>query len=89
MINSPLAVMNVDGMGQSDNDTFRVAKIPEICVHSVTQDTMHVIHSHNDQLSAIRRDDYYESYRLMAAYLASIDASFTQSPGVTPDQTTK
>jgi len=73
--NSPLAVMNVDGVAKSDSDSFRDANIPEICVHSVTQDTFKVLHSRSDQMSAIRRNDYYETYRLMASYLAAIDAS--------------
>jgi hypothetical protein len=72
-INSPLAVMNVDGAGQSDNDSFREANIPEICIHSVTQDSWRVLHSKDDQLTAIRKDDYYETYRLLSAYLAEID----------------
>ena len=75
MIKSPIAVVNVDNIGQSDNDSFREAKIPEICIHSVTQDTLRVLHSHDDQLSAIHPDDYYESYRLLAAYLATIDVA--------------
>ncbi len=67
--------MNVDGLAKTDSDSFRDANIPEICVHSVTQDTFKVLHSRNDQMSAIRRNDYYETYRLMASYLAAIDAS--------------
>jgi Zn-dependent M28 family amino/carboxypeptidase len=73
--NSPLAVMNADGVAKTDSDSFRDANIPEICVHSVTQDTFKILHSRNDQMSAIRRNDYYETYRLMASYLAAIDAS--------------
>jgi Zn-dependent M28 family amino/carboxypeptidase len=73
--NSPLSVMNVDGVATSDSDTFRNANIPEICVHSVTQDTLKVLHSRSDQMSAIRRNDYYETYRLMASYLAALDAA--------------
>jgi hypothetical protein len=73
--NSPLSVMNVDDLAKSDGDSFRSANIPEICVHSVTQDTFKVLHSRSDQMSAVRRNDYYETYRLMASYLAAIDAS--------------
>jgi hypothetical protein len=65
----------VDGVATSDSDTFRNANIPEICVHSVTQDTLKVLHSRSDQMSAIRRNDYYETYRLMASYLAALDAA--------------
>ena len=82
-INSPLSVMNVDEAGRSDNDSFREAKIPEICIHSVTQDTLPILHSRNDQLKAIRKEDYYETYRLVAAYLAAIDASLQSSTTAT------
>jgi hypothetical protein len=34
-----------------------------------------VLHSRSDQMSAIRRNDYYETYRLMASYLAALDAA--------------
>jgi acetylornithine deacetylase/succinyl-diaminopimelate desuccinylase-like protein len=73
--NSPLSVMNVDDLAKNDGDSFRDANIPEICVHSVTQETFKILHSRSDQMSAIRRNDYYETYRLMASYLAAIDAS--------------
>ena len=80
MIKSPIGVVNVDGIGQSDNDSFRDAKIPEICIHSVTQETLRVLHSRNDQLSAIQPEDYYESYRLLAAYLSAIDSALDKAP---------
>ena len=79
-INSPLSVMNVDDAGRSDNDSFRNAKIPTICIHSITQETFRLLHTRNDQLSAIHKSDYYESYRLVTAYLAAIDASAQSSP---------
>lgn len=74
MLHSPLAVMNVDGAGDSDNSSFRDAKIPEICIHSVMPDTIGILHTYRDQISAIRRNDYYESYHLLVAYLAMMDA---------------
>jgi putative aminopeptidase FrvX len=80
--NSPLSVMNVDDLAKTDSDSFRDANIPELCVHSVTQDTFKVLHSRNDQVSAIRRNDYYETYRLMASYLAAIDASLDSTPPI-------
>ena len=81
--------MNVDDAGRSDNDSFRDAKIPAICIHSVTQDTLRILHSHSDQLKAIRKEDYYESYRLVASYLAAIDASLQTSAPASPDKPAK
>ena len=73
MLNSPLGIVNVDNVGTSDNQSFRDAKIEEICIHSVTQDTLGILHSSRDQLSAIKLPDYYESYRLLTGYIAILD----------------
>ena len=43
-------------------------------LHSITQETLSVIHTERDTLSAIRADDYYDSYHLIAEYLAYLDA---------------
>ena len=88
-IDSPLAVMNVDGAGQSDNDSFRDANIPEICIHSVTQDSWHVLHSKDDQLAAIHKDEYFETYRLLSAYLAEIDKVLDSQATIPPDKRAK
>lgn len=65
--------IDADNVGQSDSFSFDEHKIPTIMIHSVTQDTLRVLHSRRDNLSAIRMDDYYDTYRLMAAYLAQLD----------------
>jgi hypothetical protein len=43
-------------------------------LHSVTQETLPILHSDKDQLSAIRADDYYTSYRLITVFLAYLDS---------------
>jgi Zn-dependent M28 family amino/carboxypeptidase len=88
MIHVPLGVVNVDNVGQSDNDSFRDAKVPEICIHSVTNETIRVLHSRNDQLAAIHQEDYYDSYRLLSAYLAVIDVALDK-PTSTPSSPSK
>ena len=35
--------------------------------------TVPILHSDSDNLSAIRVDDYYDSYHLIAVYLAYLD----------------
>jgi len=42
-------------------------------LHSVTQQTLPMLHSDSDNLSAIRLDDYRDSYQLIAEYLAYLD----------------
>ena len=71
--NLPLAVMNV-GQAFSDADSFRDKKIPCVDFHSVTQETAPVLHSTRDTLAAIRLPEYENSYALLVAYLAYLDA---------------
>jgi Zn-dependent M28 family amino/carboxypeptidase len=69
----PLSVMNVRNLGRSDSDSFQDRGIPSITIHSVTSDTWPILHTPRDQLSAIRLDDYYDTYLLVRAYLAYLD----------------
>ena len=69
----PLSAVNVEQVGSTDSESFREAKIPSMTVHSLTNDTLGVLHSSKDQLSAIKQNDYYETYRLLAMYLAYLD----------------
>jgi Zn-dependent M28 family amino/carboxypeptidase len=70
-------VMNVDQLGTTDSESFAEFKIPSITLHSVTQETWPILHSEKDQLSALKMDDYYASYRLIAGYLAYLDSYLT------------
>jgi Zn-dependent M28 family amino/carboxypeptidase len=47
------------------------AMVPE--KRSATQETLRILHSRSDRLEAIRPDDYYQAYRLIAFYLAYLD----------------
>jgi len=69
-LNLPIAGIDV---GESDADSFSERKIPSICIHSVTQETLKILHSNRDTPAAIQMEDYYNSYRLIAAYLATLD----------------
>jgi hypothetical protein len=44
----------------------------------------HILHSSKDNISAMRLDDYYQTYRLLAAYVAYLD----QGASVPTPQTT-
>ena len=74
-LNLPLAVVNVEKVGLSDAGPFREKKIPCIDFHSVTQETLPILHSPRDTLSAIRLPEYQNSYALLMAYLAYLDAA--------------
>ncbi len=86
LLNSPLAVTDVDQVGSTDSEQFRAQQIPAVTIHSLTQETLRVLHSPHDTLKEIKLADYYESYRLVAAYLAFLDEQWPppgtgESPG--------
>jgi Zn-dependent M28 family amino/carboxypeptidase len=69
----PITGMNVNGFGESDEESFIREKVCTITIHSVTPQTAHVLHHRDDNSAAIRFDDYYDTYRLLASYLAATD----------------
>lgn len=82
-LNVPVIGVNVEQVGSSDSEQFAQRKIPSITIHSLTQETWnaHILHTSKDKLSAIRLDDYYQTYRLLAAYVALLD-QFASLPAV-------
>jgi Zn-dependent M28 family amino/carboxypeptidase len=70
----PVSVVDVSRVGISDANAFAEAKIPSLTVHSVTQDNFSVLHSLKDRLQLVHTDDYYDTYRLVAFYLAALDS---------------
>jgi putative aminopeptidase FrvX len=68
-----VGVVNADQMGDEDSASFRKHHVPTVMLDSVTLQTLPILHSESDNLSAIRVDDYYDSYRLIAEYLAYLD----------------
>ena len=72
-MNVKLMGVNVERVGTDDTQGFRDKKVPVITIHSVTQETLPVLHSRRDNLGAINVDYLYESYRILGIYLAYID----------------
>jgi Zn-dependent M28 family amino/carboxypeptidase len=85
-LNVAVTGVNVDEIGSSDSESFAERKIPRITIHSLTQETWNaaILHTSKDKLSAMRLDDYYQTYRLLAAYIAYLD----QATGVPADPIT-
>ncbi len=71
----PLAAINTGKIGMSDSRPFREKKIPAVEIHSMTQETLPILHSARDQLGVISMDDYCDSYRLVCGYLAYLDSA--------------
>jgi Zn-dependent M28 family amino/carboxypeptidase len=66
--------VNVDKVGDDDSHPFMNAGVPVITLHSITQDTLLWIHNKKDHLESIHPQEYYDSYKLIAFYLASLDS---------------
>jgi len=69
----PLSGVNVERVGSTDSESFREKKVPTIAFSSLTQATLPILHTIKDQLSQIKEDDYYESYKFLSAYLVYLD----------------
>ena len=71
----PVGMVDVDRVGTDDSLPFGKDGIPTLSVHSVTQANYRVPHSAADRLDALRREDYYETYRLLCAWLVYLDST--------------
>ena len=65
----------MERIASTDADQFADRKIPRNTVHSLTQQTWdaHILHTSKDRISAIHLDDYYQTYRVLVAYLSYLD----------------
>jgi len=75
-----IGAVNVERVGTSDSEQFARRKIPRLTIHSITQDTLSILHSPRDNLSAVKWNDYYDSYRLLSAYLTYLDLQEAERP---------
>lgn len=69
----PVGRIDVDKVGMSDEEPFIEKKVPCIMIHSITQSTLHILHTPDDNYKALKFDDYYTSYRLLSGYLDYLD----------------
>jgi hypothetical protein len=69
----PIADMELNGLGESDEESFIAEKVCTLTVHSLTPATVHVLHRPDDNPTAIRLSDYYDTFRLLSTYLAALD----------------
>ncbi len=71
----PIKVMNVEAVGSSDSESFAAKKIPRTTLHSLTSETLPILHSYRDTAKEMRMSDYYQSCRLIAAYVVYLDSA--------------
>ncbi len=75
-LNVPVTSVDVERIGASaDSESFADRKIPSITIHSLTPEAWRarILHSPKDKFSAMHLDDYYQTYQLVAAYIAFLD----------------
>ena len=86
LIGSPLKRQDFERVGSTDSESFARRGMRSIAIHSLNQTNYNaaIIHSPRDKLSAINVDQFYESYRLMAAYLVYLDHGLDPEP-TSPD----
>ena len=76
----PLGEVNVENGASADSESFARYQIPRITLHSVTDETWPILHSPRDKMAAVSMNDYYDSYRLIARYLAYLDDALKTPP---------
>jgi Peptidase family M28 len=81
----PVSEVNLDEVGSTDSESFARYHIPRITLHSIRKDTLHILHSSDDKMTAIKMDDYYDSYTLIAEYLAYLDGELKPRPDLPPE----
>lgn len=81
----PLYPMNVDQVGESDEESFIDKKIPTITFHTVTSKTFPWLHTKKDNMDAVQFEDYYQTYQLLAGYLALLDHDL-EVPSASPNE---
>jgi Zn-dependent M28 family amino/carboxypeptidase len=81
-LNVPVAGMNVEQVGSTDSEQFARRAVPSITIHSLTQESWNarILHTDKDKIAKINLDDYYQTYRLMAVYLAYLDSLTKPGP---------
>lgn len=72
-VNLPVTGADNLAVGESDARSFQSANIPVISIHSVAGDARKIPGTKADLFMAIHMTEYYDSYRLIAAYLAYLD----------------
>jgi Peptidase family M28 len=74
-LNVPISNFDVEQLGAYADSVSFERKIPSITIHSVNLENWraHILHTSKDKYSAMHLDSYYESYQLIAAYIAFLD----------------
>lgn len=70
----PASQIDLAAAGSTDSDPFAARHIPQITIHSLTQQNV------NGATTQFRPNNYYDTYRLLCGYLAYLDQSLKPRP---------
>lgn len=84
-----VTAMNVPERASADSESFARYQIPRITLHSITQKTWSILHSPFDKSDAIKMNDYYDSYKLIAEYLTYLDDRLNPQPSPKAEKTVR
>src|SRR5262249_26438804 len=65
--------------GDSDSTSFNRKKIPALTIHAMTNGWQKILHSANDNPSAVKPESVYLGYRLALALLLRVDEADCQA----------
>jgi hypothetical protein len=82
----PIFVMNVDGVGTTDSESFHHEDMPSVAIHSITPKNFGLLHTSKDTIQGLSQKDYLETFHLLSGYLAFLDV-YLDEPA--PPQPTK
>jgi Zn-dependent M28 family amino/carboxypeptidase len=71
----PASQIDIAALGHKDSDPFAARHIPQITIHSLTQ--QNVV---SGAVTQFRPNNYYDTYRLLCGYLAYLDQSLKPRP---------
>ena len=71
----PASQIDIAAAGNTDSDPFAARHIPQITIHSLTQQNVA-----SGVTTQFRPNNYYDTYRLLCGYLAYLDGSLKPRP---------
>jgi hypothetical protein len=71
----PASQIDIAALGNTDSDVFAARHIPQITIHSLTQQNVTT-----GATTQFRPNNYYDTYRLLCGYLAYLDQSLKPRP---------
>jgi hypothetical protein len=71
----PASQIDIAGTGNTDSDPFAFRRIPQITIHSLTQQNVAT-----GATTQFRPNNYYDTYRLLCGFLAYLDQSLKPRP---------